>query len=95
MSHHEESLSQEELLQVVKGSFTTRLLTQQTAFIVVETNEQEEELIRLQQEYLSGKKHLEGGAFSTMAEPSLVLCAMVLLVSLGYFRKHSGSPGNG
>ena len=90
MSHHEESLSQEELLQVVKGSFTTRLLTQQTAFIVVETNEQEEELMRLQEEYLSGKKHLESGAFSTMAEPSLVLCAMVLLASLGYCLKHRG-----
>ena len=88
MSSHEGSLSQEKLLQVVKGSFATRLLTQQTAFIVVETKEQEDELLVLQEKYLSGKMHTNSSTTVSMSEPSLILCAILLLAIMGYDAKN-------
>ncbi len=86
-----QTLSQEELVQVVRGSFTTRLLTKQTAFIVVETKEQEEELLKCQEEYISGKKQLQSQMPSNMAEPPILLCMVILLASVSYFKKRQSS----
>lgn len=94
MSYHEGSLNQEKLLQVVKGSFATRLLTQQTAFIVVETKEQEEQLFVLQEEYLSGNAHNSAATTVNMSEPSLILCAIMLLAYGGIMESKGDCPGN-
>ena len=95
MSHQWQDLSGEKLLEVVKGSFSTRLLTRQTAFIVVETKEQEEELLVLQKKYLSGNIHNSTVLAVSMSEPSLILCVIMLLVYGAYLKKNrENCPGN-
>lgn len=79
MSQYGEALSEEKLLEVVNASFSTRLLTKQTAFIVVETKEQEEDLLYLQEKYLSGEINDNGSSPVSMSEPSLILCGVLLL----------------
>lgn len=69
MSWHYTDYDDEELLSQVKGSFQARVLSQSTAFIVVETKEQEKELLKLQAYYLDGKQW--GMEAPKMSEPPI------------------------
>ncbi len=64
-------------LELIRASFRTRILTPQTAFIVVETQEQEKELLDLQEQILNNKGDTPT---ITLDEPSLLLCILLLLL---------------
>ena len=64
-------------LKLIRASFRTRILTPQTAFIVVETQEQEKELLDLQEQILNNKGDTPT---ITLDEPSLLLCILLLLL---------------
>ena len=76
----------EELLNLVKGSFKARVLTPSTAFIVVETREQEQELLRLQEYYLEGKKW--GTEPIQMAEPPIWIWIIGICI-FGMWNRHN------
>lgn len=78
-----DSMIQKELLagkqgtvELVRASFRAKTLTPQTAFIVVETQEQEEELLDLQERILSNN---ESVPTVTLDEPSIIICLILLL----------------
>ncbi len=64
-------------VDMVRASFRTRILTAQTAFIVVETTQQEKELFDLQERFLSN--NLETPVV-TLDEPSLLLCMFIFIL---------------
>lgn len=63
-------------VELVRESFKAKILTPQTAFIVVETQEQEEELLDLQERILNNNESIPT---VTLDEPSLALCAIAFL----------------
>lgn len=65
--------------ELVRASFRTRILTPQTAFIVVETQEQEKELLDLQERILNSNAQTPT---VTLDEPSLISIILLLLVVL-------------
>jgi hypothetical protein len=64
-------------IDLLRASFRGRILTPQNAFIVVETQEQEKDLLALQEKLLSNN---EATPTVTLDEPSLVSCVIILLV---------------
>ena len=64
-------------LDLLRASFRARILTPQNAFIVLETQEQERELLDLQEKLLSSN---ETSPTVTLDEPSLISCIVILLV---------------
>lgn len=84
MAWYLEDRDNEALLQLVKGSFKAKVLTPYTAFIVVETKEQERALQALQSAYLKGNEI--GTHSKNMAEPPMWLC-LVICVGWGYISK--------
>lgn len=64
-------------IDLLRASFRGRILTPQNAFIVVETSEQERELLSLQEKLLSNN---ELTPTVTLDEPSLVSCIIIFLV---------------
>lgn len=64
-------------LELLRTSFRARILTPQTAFIVVETDAQEKELLDVQEKILNNN-----GAVPTVTldEPSLMICITLLLI---------------
>ncbi|AGL00140.1 MSEP-CTERM sorting domain-containing protein [Desulfoscipio gibsoniae] len=66
-------------LELVRAGFRARILTPQTAFIVVETPEQEKDLLDLQERILNNNEQIPT---VTLDEPSLVYAILVLLVIL-------------
>lgn len=63
-------------VELVRASFRAKILTPQTAFIVVETLEQEKELLDLQERILSNN---ESVPTVTLDEPSVMICLILLL----------------
>lgn len=63
-------------LSIVRASFRVRVLTPYTAFIVVETDEQERELLKLQAEYLTSAASAQ--QLQKVDEPPLWVCAAIL-----------------
>jgi hypothetical protein len=79
-----DALVQKELLagksdsvELLRASFRAKILTPQTAFIVVETQEQEKELLDLQERILNNN---EAVPTVTLDEPSIALCIAVFLL---------------
>jgi hypothetical protein len=83
-----DALQQKELLagkidsvELVRASFRSKILTPQTAFMVVETKEQEKELLDLQERFLNNKFD---APTVTLDEPpfavSIILFALVMLM---------------
>lgn len=66
-------------LELVRASFRSRILTPQTAFIVVETQQQEKELFDLQEKILNNS---EKTPTVTLDEPSLTSCIILILLVL-------------
>ncbi len=64
-------------LDMVRASFRTRTLTPQTAFIVVETIQQEKELLHLQEQLLNNKLETP---IVTLDEPSLIVCMLLIIL---------------
>lgn len=64
-------------LELVRAGFRARVLTPQTAFIVVETPEQERELLDLQERILNNNEQIPT---VTLDEPPLFICAMLVLL---------------
>ena len=61
-------------VEMVRASFRTGILTSQTAFIVVETQKQEKELLDLQEKLLNNNEEI---SIVTLAEPSLLICVLL------------------
>jgi len=64
-------------VELVRASFRSRILTPQTSFIVVETQEQEKELLDLQERILNSNGQTPT---VTLDEPSLISIMLILLV---------------
>jgi len=74
------SMDKNTSLRMLRASFETGILTQQTAFTVVETEIQESELLQAQKEFLTEDKKL---AMETLDEPQLVICIPLALLIFG------------
>jgi hypothetical protein len=72
----------EDSLSMLQAAFRARVLTQQTAFLVVETAEQEQRLLELQEKILSGKYMSEGGEPVTMDEPNILILILLAAVAI-------------
>lgn len=70
-------------VELVRASFRSRILTPQTAFIVVETNEQEKELFDLQEQILNNDLETP---FVTLEEPPLLLCILLVLLIILFMK---------
>lgn len=64
-------------VELVRASFRSKILTPQTAFMVVETQEQEKELLDLQERILSNN---ESVPTVTLDEPPLIICMVLFLI---------------
>lgn len=65
----------------INNSFAARILTKNTAFIVVETKEQEKEILDMQERLLNGTG-IEAGTERNMSEPSVI--AVLIIVGALY-----------
>ena len=74
----EKAATQAQIIETVKAGISQRVLTKNTAFIVLETGEQEELLRRRNQDFLEGK--VMGALPARMSEPGLI--AAILLAAL-------------
>jgi hypothetical protein len=72
-------------LELLRGSLRSRILTPQTAFIVVETQDQERELLDVQEKLLSSNGSTPT---ITLDEPSLTIC-IILLMLVVLIKKHN------
>ena len=70
-------------LELVRASFRVRILTLQTAFIVVETPEQERELLDLQERILNNNEQIPT---VTLDEPPLLVCAILILLVILFIK---------
>jgi hypothetical protein len=70
-------------LELVRAGFRARVLTPQTAFIVVETPEQERELLDLQERILNNNEQIPT---VTLDEPPLLVCAMLVLLAMLFIK---------
>lgn len=76
--HQQEVLSgKTDSVELVRASFRARILTPQTAFIVVETKQQEKELLDLQERILNNN---EEAPTVRLDEPSIVSCLILFLL---------------
>ncbi|MCD8177112.1 MAG: hypothetical protein LUE98_06720 [Tannerellaceae bacterium] len=83
-------LGEEEWLDMLRASFTSRLLTPATAYIVVETEAQRQLLAEKQKQVMSGHRDLDlGREWFPMSEPDLFLLLLLPLLCF-LFRKYSG-----
>lgn len=76
-----------DLLELVRGSFRARILTPHTAFIVVETAEQEKELFDMQEKLLNNHEEIPS---VTLDEPPLLICMAILLLVFIMKKKKTG-----
>lgn len=84
-------LGEEEWLDMLRASFTSRLLTPATAYIVVETEAQRQLLAEKQKQVMSGHRDLDlGREWFPMSEPDLFLLLLLLPLLCFLFRKYSG-----
>lgn len=65
-------------VELVRASFRTRILTPQTAFMVVETPEQEKDLLELQERILNNNETPP----VTLDEPSFITCLLLFMLVL-------------
>lgn len=80
--------SNKEWLNMVKHSFTSRVMTPVTSYIVVENEAQKAMLKKKQEQVLSGNKSLDLGEDpQRMSEPSLMLLIILLGLSIWYREK--------
>ena len=72
-------------VDIVKGSFDSRIMTPLTAYIVVETEAQKTVLLRKQKQVLAGNQHLDlGDDVSSMSEPSFWAMMLFLIIFFWY-----------
>jgi len=76
-------------LELIRAGFRTRILTPQTAFIVVETPEQERELLDLQERILNNNEQIPT---ITLDEPPLLICAVLVLLVILFMKKRKADP---
>ncbi|MDD4237489.1 MAG: MSEP-CTERM sorting domain-containing protein [Desulfotomaculaceae bacterium] len=76
-------------LELIRAGFRARILTPQTAFIVVETPEQEKELLDLQERILNNNEQIPT---VTLDEPPLLLCATLVLLVILFIKKRKSDP---
>lgn len=76
-------------LELVRASFRARILTPQTAFIVVETPEQEKELLDLQERILNNNEQIPT---VTLDEPPLLVCAILVLLVILFIKIRKTCP---
>ena len=76
-------------LELIRAGFRTRILTPQTAFIVVETPEQEQELLDLQERILNNNEQIPT---ITLDEPPLLICAVLVLLVILFMKKRKSDP---
>jgi len=77
-----------EWISLVKSSFTSKIMTPVTSYLVVENEAQKAILKKKQQQVLSGKKSLDlGEDTQRMSEPSIYIVAILLGGILWYRRK--------
>ncbi len=76
-------------LELIRAGFRARILTPQTAFIVVETPEQEQELLDLQERILNNNEQIPT---VTLDEPPLLLCAILVLLVILFIKKRKSDP---
>ncbi len=70
----------------IRKSFRAHILTPSTAFIVVETKEQEQELLSLQEQLLNGE-YKEPQAIKNLSEPNILVLLGAVLVLVLLMRK--------
>ncbi len=75
--------SQEEWQNTLKKSFASRVLSHQTAFIVLENEMQEKALLKKQQQVLSGNKNMDIGSEEEMSEPEFYVLLVIGMGVLG------------
>ncbi|TEB04399.1 hypothetical protein Psch_04126 [Pelotomaculum schinkii] len=76
-------------LELIRAGFRARILTPQTAFIVVETPEQEQELLDLQERILNNNEQIPT---VTLDEPPLLICAILVLLVILFMKKRKSYP---
>jgi uncharacterized membrane protein len=77
LGQKEQLIGEPDAIEMVRTSFRAKILTPQTAFIVVETQEQEEELLSLQERILNNKVSTPT---VTLDEPPFIICLMISLI---------------
>ncbi len=81
-------ISEKEWLNLVKNSFTSKVMSPVTSYLVVENEAQKAMLIKKQKEALSGNKLLDlGEDTQRMSEPGLLLVSILLAIILWYRKK--------
>lgn len=77
LGQKEQLADKPDTITLIRASFRAKILTPQTAFMVVETQEQEKELLDLQERILNND---ESVPTVTLDEPSLTICLILLLL---------------
>lgn len=81
--------SDNEWINLVKNSFSSKIMTPATSYLVVENEAQKTMLKKKQEQALSGNKSLDlGEDTQRMSEPSLILLTILLGLVLWYREKH-------
>lgn len=74
--------------ELIRDSFRQKLLTKHTAFTVLETAEQENYLLGLQEDFLNGK---QPEAPAVMGEPNLLVCLLIASLVIICLRSKAAS----
>ncbi len=74
-------------LELVKSSFTAKILTHETAFIVLENEAQKAAMLQKQSEILAGNKHLDASENAQKMDEPNVWLLLVLLAIFIYWKK--------
>jgi hypothetical protein len=85
----EKAATKAQIIETVKDGLSQRILTKNTAFIVLETKEQEDELRKRNEDFLNGND-TSWSAPANMSEPGLILAILFtafLLIMLSLSRK--------
>ncbi len=84
-----------DLVDIVKSSFKARVLTPYTAFMVVETKEQEEQLLKIQDNLLNNTNVEGQKLITTMNEPKIeILIIIVFIIYIFTKKKISQKKGD-
>jgi hypothetical protein len=74
--------------ELVKSSFTTRILNRLTSYIVVENEAQKAALLKKQEQMLASKQSLDAGNdFTNMSEPGIIWILLIVCLLLLVFQK--------
>lgn len=79
-------LEKDKPFELVTASFQSHILSSRTSFIVLETETQKQELLKKQEEILSGKGHMvPGNETQRMSEPNFYIFVLLISLTLGLY----------